>query len=358
LAEPQALEGLAEKEPVEAELLVLDKKLQTTKNGTSYLALALGDAGGKIEARIWDRADRLDRLFDSGDVIRFQGRISSYQGRRQVVISELTRVEPKDPDRFLPAARRPVEEMLDELSGIAAGLAPPLKELCQNILGDDKFRELFTRAPAAKSVHHDYLGGLVEHTLSVTVMADLVAGRYPFLHRDLLLTGAILHDAGKALELTLTPAPDYTTTGRLVGHVTLGVNLVRDHLPADFPAGLADEVIHLILSHHGVLEFGSPKLPQTAEAVALNLCDEIDAKLNAVRSIIDQAQGDWSGYDRLFERFFYRGSGDRPPPSPGREGKPKSRAKAGVPKNSGRTSGPAPESENEDEDVPGLFKDL
>ncbi|MBW1712403.1 MAG: HD domain-containing protein [Deltaproteobacteria bacterium] len=316
MTEPGAVVGLEENQALEAQLLVLEKSLHKTKSGSHYLALTLGDSDGRIAGRVWEEAERLDKLFQAGDVIWFKGRISSFKGQKQIVIVDLKPVDPQQaaPDRFLPSSPRPVEDMTAELKDLVASLAPPFKELCQSLFSDESFWDLFYQAPAAKSVHHAYLGGLLEHTLAVARLALAAAERYPFLHRDLLLTGALLHDVGKALELTFTPAPEYTTSGRMLGHVVLGVDLVRNHLPPDFPAELADEIAHLILSHHGLLEFGSPKTPQTLEAMALNLIDDLDAKLAGVKSLLDSSQGDWTDYSRLFERYFYRGSQERPLP--------------------------------------------
>ena len=317
MAEPKQIAGLGDNEFVEAELLVLEKSVQTTKAGAAYLALVLGDAGGRIEGRVWDRAEELDPLFDSGDIIRVKGRVNSYRGQKQIVVNGLEPLPKEDLDLslFMPAARRPEKEMLAQLDRLVGSLAEPFQALCRSIFSDPELRGLIRTAPAAKSVHHDFLGGLLEHTLSVAELTLLLVGKYPYLHQDLLLTGALLHDVGKALELTLNPGPDYTDVGRLVGHVVLGVNVLRDHLPQDFPPGLADEITHLILSHHGVLEFGSPKTPQTLEALALNFCDEIDAKLTATKALLDDTEGEWSPFNRLFERFFYKGSPERPEPA-------------------------------------------
>ncbi len=346
MAEPRQLAGLADNEFVEAELLVLEKSLQTTKAGAAYLALALGDAGGRISGRVWDRAEELDALFDSGDIVRVKGRINSYRGQKQIVVNGLEPLPKEDLDLslFMPAAQRPEAEMTAQLDSLVESLGEPLRTLCRNIFDDPELGPLFRKAPAAKSVHHDYLGGLLEHTLSVAELTLLLAGKYSYLHRDLLLTGALLHDVGKALELTLNPGPDYTNAGRLVGHVVLGVNVLRDHLPSGFPRTLADEITHLVLSHHGVLEFGSPKTPQTLEALALNFCDDIDAKLTSTRALLDETEGEWSGYNRLFERFFYKGSPDRPAPAKPADPQP---AKT-KPKKT------APEA-GEKADTPGLF---
>ncbi|MBW2617650.1 MAG: HD domain-containing protein, partial [Deltaproteobacteria bacterium] len=326
----QPVAGLVENQSVEACYLVLDKSLQTTKTGTTYLALVLGDKTGRLPGRVWEEAARFDPLFEAGDVIQVRGRVVVYKGQKQINVIELTPLAPEEVDLalFLPAAARPVEEMAAELRRISETLAPPFKDLCQALLADEEFMARFTQAPAAKSVHHAHLGGLLEHTLSVVRMAEEVAGHYPFLHRDLLVTGAILHDAGKAYELAFRPGPAYTDQGRLIGHIVLGEEVLRRHLPQGFPPPLADEISHLILSHHGLQEFGSPKPPQTLEAIALNLIDDLDAKLNAIKDLLEQTEGDWTEYHRLFERYFFRGSPDRPPaegqPQP-RAGKPKSR---------------------------------
>ncbi len=314
MAEGPKLAELRPNQTVEAKYLLLEKSLQMTKSGASYLALTLGDATGRIPGRVWEEAERFDALFGVGDVLRLRGRVVSYKGHNQINVVEVEPVGPGEVEAsaFLPTARRPVKEMLRELEDMAGGLSSPLKELCLNLLTDEAFMTKFSAAPAAKAVHHVYLGGLVEHTLAVARLAEILAQRYPFLHRDLLICGAILHDVGKAEELHFTPAPDYTSSGRLLGHVVLGADLVRSHLPEGFPAPLAEEVIHLVLSHHGLLEFGSPKPPLTLEAVALNLLDDIDAKLNAVNAILDQSEEDWSEFSRLFERYFFKGSEARP----------------------------------------------
>lgn len=351
MAEPKQFADLADNEPVEAELLVLEKSLQTTKTGSGYLALILGDASGRISGRVWERAEHLDKTFDSGDVVRVKGRINSYKGQKQIVVNGLEAIprEGLEMDRFVPAAKRPEKEMLAQLDSLVDSLSQPFQGLCRNIFTDPTFRDLFRQAPAAKSVHHDYLSGLLEHTLSVADMALLLAQKYSYLHCDLLITGALLHDIGKALELTLNPGPDYTTTGRLVGHVVLGVTLLRDHLPNGFPEGLADEITHLILSHHGVLEFGSPKTPQTLEALALNFCDDIDAKLTATKALLDETEGEWSPYNRLFERFFYKGSTDRP------EQGEMPQAKQKPEKEKRKKTASKGKKGKEEEEMPGLF---
>ena len=317
MVEGTRIANLKANQAIEAELLVLEKSLQTTKNGQEYLALALGDNTGRIQARVWEEASRFDPLFKPGDIVWIRGRVVSYRKQLQlnvVDVKPLGQAE-VDPSDFLPQAARPIEDMVKDLREIASTLNPPFKELCFAFLDDADFMALFKRAPAAKSVHHTHVGGLIEHTLSVARLAGAVADHYPFIHRDLLVCGAILHDVGKSKELEFTPAPDYTNAGRLVGHISLGANMIHDRLPNGFPPALADEVLHLILSHHGLLEYGSPKLPQTTEAIALNLVDDLDAKLISVQMALNGTDEDWTDYIRFLERYLYKGSQERPPAS-------------------------------------------
>lgn len=344
MVEGPRIAELTDGQNVEATYLVLSCDLKATKNGASYLALTLGDRTGRLPGRVWDRAEELASICPKGSVVRFTGRISSYQGALQIVAASAAPAPEADPADYLEAAERPGEEMLAELVELAETLAEPFRALCLSLLTDPVLAPLIVICPAAKAMHHDYVSGLVEHTLSMARLAELVAGHYPSLNRDLLLTGAIIHDIGKTKELTLTPAPDYTDSGRLLGHIVQGIELVRAHMADDFPPGLADEIIHLVAAHHGQMEFGSPQPPKTMEAVALNMIDDLDAKLNAIGALLDKAEGDWTGYHRLLERHFYQGSADRPAleptvaPAPE---KPKSaKAKPAKPK---------------DDDAPGLF---
>ena len=262
----------------------------------------------------------------------------------QIVAASAAPSPGADPADYLEAAERPGEEMLAELVELAETLAEPYRALCLALLTDPELAPLIASGPAAKAMHHDYVSGLVEHTLSMARLAESVAGHYPSLNRDLLLTGVIIHDIGKTRELTLTPAPDYTDSGRLLGHIVQGMDLVRAHMADDFPPGLADEIIHLVASHHGLMEFGSPQPPKTLEAIALNMIDDLDAKLNAVGALLGKAEGDWTGYHRLLERHFYRGSADRPDHDP-----------AAAPAPAKPKSGKAKPTKPKDGNDPGLF---
>lgn len=339
---------LADNQPAEIDLLVLSKRLQTTKNGQPYLRLELGDSSGRVEAVAWEGAQRLADRFEEGDVIAVRGRAGRFQGRPQITITDLTRLEPDSYDlgRFLASADRPVEEMLAEVEALAAGLGEPLRGLVQAVLNDPELAPLLPTAPAAKFAHHGYVGGLVEHTLAVARAAEAIAGLYSFLHRDLLVAGALLHDLGKAFEFQLSPAPDYTTAGRLIGHVVLGVDLVRRHLPPDIDPGLAEEIIHLIVSHHGQRDFGSPQLPQTLEAVALHLADDLDAKMAGMKTRLDEADGPWTDFIRIYERYLFAGSENRPPDST---------APADLSPDPKPARKPKPKTEPEPEPDPGLF---
>jgi 3'-5' exoribonuclease len=216
-----------------------------------------------------------------------------------------------DPEDFLPASPRDRGEMLKELRELAGKIGDaPLRELVLGCLKDDNFREKFVRSPAAKSIHHAYLGGLLEHTLTVMQMADRVADVYPGLNRDLLLAGAFFHDIGKTRELGQERSFEYSDEGRLMGHIVMGTNMFTDW--AESHPGLSDETVlklcHMILSHHGSYEFGSPKRPKFAEALVLNYIDEMDSKVQTLKEIAGREAGQkWSSFQKLFDRYLYLG---------------------------------------------------
>jgi 3'-5' exoribonuclease len=299
--------------PVRGLYLAKEKRLGTTRKGEPFLSLVLSDRTGEIEARVWERARDLGALFREGEVICVEGTSSSYRDQIQVTISSLKAVEePADPHLFLEVSPRDPAEMMGELRELLKGLRNKhLKGLVDRFLADPVFLDLFRSAPAAKNFHHSYLGGLLDHTLSVCRMAELVSARYPYLDGDLLLTGAFLHDIGKTRELRFRFQIDYTDEGRLLGHVVLGAVMLEEkllHLKG-FPQELAVKLKHLILSHHGEYTFGSPKRPKFVEAFALNLIDDLDAKIQGIRQYMDRDRrsGAWTDFNRLFERFFLKG---------------------------------------------------
>ena len=309
---------IQERDWVEAVFLVRDKVVGMARNGKPYLTLKLMDRTGEVEGRIWDRVDELSGTFERDDFIRVAGKASVYLGKMQLVIQEVTRLDEREVNLadFLPVAARPVDEMLNELRACVAGFTDPhLRTLLQAFLDDRQFLDAYSRAPAAKAMHHVYLGGLLEHSLAVASLADDISRRYPGLNRDLLVAGALLHDVGKISELRYARSFEYTDVGKLLGHIVIGVELVEEKLRTlpDFPAGLAILLKHLLLSHHGQYEYGSPKRPKTLEAVILNFIDDLDSKINGVRTHLEREvdrESSWTQYHRLYDRYFFKGFGE------------------------------------------------
>lgn len=311
---------IQERDWVETPFLVREKTVGMAKNGKPYLSLKLMDRSGEIEGRVWDRVDELTPLFERNDFILVAGKASVYLGKMQLVIQELSplaesQVELAD---FLPVSLRPVDEMVDELRTLVAGFSEPyLRRLMEVFLADEQWLAAYSRAPAAKAMHHVYLGGLLEHSLAVAALADDICRRYPGLRRDLLITGALLHDVGKISELRFERSFEYSDAGKLLGHIVIGVEMVEDKLRTvpGFPRELAILLKHLLLSHHGQYEYGSPKRPKTLEAVVLNFIDDLDSKINGVRTHLEKdAAGDsgWTQYHRLYDRYFFKGFPEDP----------------------------------------------
>ena len=295
--------------------LVTEKNMAVSQKGSPYLNLRLRDKTGEIEGRVWENAAHLNRIFQKGDVIEIRSRAVNYRNITQLSISQIAKMEDSDtnPADYSPASKSDIDEMFQELMFFVEKITtPPLKELLTAIFSDDKILYAFKRAPAAKGLHHFYIGGLLEHTLSVTRLLDLAANHYTRINKDLLITGGILHDIGKIHELSYKKIIDYTDVGRLIGHIVIGLELIDEKIASieDFPEQLALELKHIVLSHHGALEYGSPKRPKTLEALIVNMIDDLDAKVNAFQEFIDGASDDesnWTPYHRLFERFIYKG---------------------------------------------------
>ncbi len=294
--------------------LVKEKKVGTTRRGDPFLTLSLADKTGEIEAKVWDGVNELSSLFQEGDIIEVGGNAGSYRGKVQITVSRLDVVnEEADPEIFFETSPFNASEMLASLREVLKEIENPhLKELIDRFLNDRQFVSLFKKTPAAKNFHHSYVGGLLEHTLSVCRMAAKVADHYPVLDRDLLITSAFLHDIGKMRELSFDRRIDYTDQGRLLGHVMLGAVMLDEKLYElkEFPQPLAVRLKHLILSHHGQYEFGSPKRPKFLEAFALNLIDDLDAKISGLARFMekDRQDGSWTDFNRLFERYFLKGA--------------------------------------------------
>jgi 3'-5' exoribonuclease len=281
---------------------------------------------------VWERANPLSALFAEGDILEVEAAAGSYRGEVQLTVSDLKPVrEVRDPSLFVEVTRQDVTKMMLSLRELLRKIeSPEMKSLIDRFLSDSSFVHLFKRAPAAKNFHHSTVGGLLEHTLSVCRLALLVAEHYPELNRDLLLAGAFLHDIGKVRELGVSTSIDYTDEGRLIGHLSLGVSMLDEKLAAmkGFPEEIALRLKHLILSHHGEYEFGSPKKPAFLEAFALHLIDDLDAKMNGLGRFMekDRQEGRWTDFNRLFERYFLKGrvpsaddKSEAPPPEESRQ---------------------------------------
>ena len=285
--------------------LVLVKQQRTTKTNKPYLNLILGDKTGQIEGRVWDPSDpRIAKDFDKGDVVKVRGSASHFDDRVQMKIDQLRVALPNEVEKsdLLPSTTYDVAELWSQLVSVVASFTnPDLKGLLSTLFDDPKLAQAFREAPAAKGLHHAWLGGLLEHVISLLTLGDSVAAHYPLLDRDLLLTGVILHDIGKVRELSWVSGFEYTIEGSLLGHIHIGSVLVEramDKLP-DFPPKLKTLVLHMILSHHGKLEFGSPKLPMISEALVLNFLDDLDAKMQAITSEFDKCIRDGKPADEL-----------------------------------------------------------
>jgi 3'-5' exoribonuclease len=268
--------------------LVLAKQQRTTKSNKPYLNLILGDKTGQLEGRVWELGDpRIAKDFDRGDIVKARGSASRFDDRLQMKIDQLRKAQATEVDKadMLPSTTYDVATLWKQLLSFVESFSnPDLKLLLTTMLADPALAAAYREAPAAKQLHHAWLGGLLEHVVSLLTLADRVIPSYPLLDRDLLLTGVILHDIGKVRELRWEIGFEYTVEGMLLGHIQMGAALAEqtiDSLP-NFPPKLKTLILHMILSHHGKLEFGSPKLPMIPEALVLNFLDDLDAKMQAV----------------------------------------------------------------------------
>jgi len=304
------LARLDENQSIESNYLVLSKQQRTTRTAKPYLSLILGDNSGQIEARVWDLADtRIASDFGKGDVVKVRAVVSKFEGVLQLKIERLRKMASTEFDRtdLLPATTYNVDELWQKLElAVASFIDPDLQRLVTAVLADRAVREAFIEAPAAKQLHHAWLGGLLEHVVSLIGLADRVVPHYPMLMRDLVLTGVILHDIGKIRELAWATGFEYTLEGTLLGHIQIGASLVEqtmDSLPG-FPPRLKTLVLHMILSHHGKLEFGSPKLPMIPEALMLNFLDDMDAKMQTLASEFQKATRQGKSPEEMTDRIW------------------------------------------------------
>jgi 3'-5' exoribonuclease len=306
---------IKEGQAIEETFLVRDMSRAETRSGKPYLMLTLMDRTGEIGARLWENADAFLQACEPGNLVLVKGLAQEYRGTLQLKIDSVLPADKNEADMelYLQGAKRNIAEMARELTAMANKVQDPFyrKLLRKFFKEDSSFFQEFQHAPAAKSMHHAYLGGLLEHTLAVAKLAGLIGDCYPALDRDLLMTGALLHDIGKIRELASSTFPfEYTTRGRLEGHLVIGAQMIQEKIMTlpDFPEDLATRLQHLILSHHGRYEFGSPALPMISEAFVLNFLDDLDAKLNFLSRLEEQAPEpgyQWTDFQRTLERFLY-----------------------------------------------------
>ena len=295
---------------VTASFLVHSKEIRQKKSGELYLSLTLGDRTGELDAKMWDNISEAVDLFERDDFVKIKGLVQVFHNRPQLTIHKLRRMDDSEIDcaDYFPCSRRDPEQMWAELRGIVAGMANPhLKGLLEAMLDDQDVAARYRRAPAAKQIHHAFLGGLLEHVLSVCALAKLTAAHYPNVDADLLLSGVVLHDIGKIHELHYERGFSYSGAGQLLGHITIAMGMLGDKLRGlpDFPPRLRTLVEHMILSHHGHLEFGSPKLPLFPEALLLHYLDDLDSKMECMRALIEndrQVEGCFTTYSPALER--------------------------------------------------------
>jgi len=300
-----ALMGFDEGKYFTGFFLVLTKQQRATKQNKPYLNLVLGDKTGQIEGRVWDLTDpRITMDFERGDIVKVRGSVGRFDDRSQVKVEQLRKATAGEADKMdmLPATTHDVAELWMRLEAAVESIGnADLQRLLKALLADANIAQAYREAPAARGLHHAWLGGLLEHVVSLLGLADRVAAHYPLLDRDLLVTGVILHDIGKIRELEWDSGFDYTVEGVLLGHIQIGVELVEKTIAgmADFPDRLRTLVVHMILSHHGKLEFGSPKLPMIPEALVLNFLDDLDAKMQAMTSEFERSAREGRAPDEL-----------------------------------------------------------
>ncbi len=314
-------------QPVSGTFLVSHKEVRQKKTGDPYLSLTLSDRTGEVDAKMWDNAAEVLDAFNRDDFVRVKGLLQIFHNRPQLSIHKLQPVADSEVDAgdFFPASKRDRDEMFRELQGLIAGMTNPhLKALLEGIFADEAIALAFRTAPAAKTVHHAWIGGLIEHVLSMSQLAKFTAAHYPDIDADLLLAGVILHDLGKVHELTYARGFGYSDEGQLLGHIVMGVRMIDDklRLVPGFPAPLRNLLLHMILSHHGEMEFGSPKVPLFAEALLLHHLDNLDSKMEIIRAQVEKdrlLEGVWTGFNpalgrsALKKRKFLEGPKEAPP---------------------------------------------
>ncbi|MCR5785687.1 MAG: HD domain-containing protein [Eubacterium sp.] len=310
------ISDLKESERISGVYLVKSKQTALTKAGKPYENLILQDKSGTIDSKVWDVDSPGIGDYDELDYIDIVGDVTSFQGKLQLNVKRIRRAleGEYDPADYLPVSKYDIEEMYSELKGLISSVKNEyLNKLLDSFFADEEFAKVFKKHSAAKTMHHGFVGGLLEHTLSVAKICDYFAGRYEILNRDLLISAAIMHDIGKTEELSAFPANNYTDDGQLLGHIIIGTMKIKEHIKdiPGFPQKLESELEHCILAHHGELEFGSPKKPALVEAIALSMADNLDAKMEMFAESLANVPGnsfDWLGFNRGLDSNIRRTS--------------------------------------------------
>ncbi len=316
--------------------LVHSKEIRQKKSGELYLSMLLGDRTGELDAKMWDNVAEVIDSFDRDDFVKVKGLIQVFHNRPQLTVHKMRRMDDSEIEfgDYFPSSRRDPDQMWDELRRVVEGIRNPhLKGLLNAMLDDPDIAVRYRRAPAAKTIHHAYLGGLIEHVLSLCALAMAVGPHYPNVDCDLLLTGVVLHDIGKIYELNYERGFSYSNEGQLIGHINIAMRMVAEKLRglADFPPLLRSLVEHMILSHHGQLEFGSPKVPQFPEALLLHYLDDMDSKMECMRALIEndrQVDGCFTTFNSALDRSalkkdrYLRQSAEAAPRPPARPAGP------------------------------------
>jgi 3'-5' exoribonuclease len=299
-----------ENKVITSTFVVVSKQVKPKKSGDPYLALTLGDRTGQIEAKMWDNVEEVLNAFEQDDFLKVKGLINKYKNRFQLTIHKLRRLGESEIDYsdYLPKTTKNIEELWSTLADYVSSFQNShLKKLVQSFMADPQMAEAYRNAPAAKTLHHAYIGGLLDHVVSLFRSCDLVCRNYPQVDRDLVLAGAFFHDIGKIHELTYNRSFSYTTRGQLLGHMIIELEMLQAKLALmpDFPDELKTLLEHLIISHHGEYEFGSPKLPMFPEALLLHYMDDLDSKMESMRALFERESdpdNPWTSYSASLGR--------------------------------------------------------
>jgi 3'-5' exoribonuclease len=297
-----------ENKVITTSFVVAAKQVKPKKTGDPYLALTLADRTGHIDAKVWDNVADIMASFEQDDFVKVRGLINKYNGRFQLTVHKLKRLEELELDYsdYLPKTTKDVDELWRTLREFVASLRNPhLQALLESFINDPEIAPAYRTAPAAKTLHHAYIGGLLDHVVSLFKLCDLACRNYPQIDRDLLLAGAFLHDIGKVHELSYARSFAYTTRGQLLGHMIIELEMLQAKLPPDFPAELKTLLEHMIISHHGQYDFGSPKLPMFPEALMLHYLDDLDSKMESMRAQFEreaEVESPWTSYNTSLAR--------------------------------------------------------